>query len=133
MHASRLLLLLLSILLAAGCSSPEAGGGEAAAQTQPPEATSRLQVIVWSTASRRAVGATGTVATAGQSYDLDTRSSFQDGQLFADLTPGLYTIDVDTRYEEGKAFRVTGSENVYLEPGAQQEVTVVALDRPGNN
>lgn len=126
------LLLALSILLAAGCSSPDPGGG-ATAQTQPPAATSRLQVIVWSTVSRRAVGATGTVATAGQSYDLDTRSSFQDGQLFSNLTPGLYTIDVDTRYEEGKAFRVTGSENVYLEPGAQEDVTVVALDRPGNN
>ncbi|MCA8924142.1 MAG: hypothetical protein KDD82_20195 [Planctomycetes bacterium] len=123
-----------SLIAAVGC-----GGGPEAAGEAPPEATetptgdARLQVIVWSSTSRRAVAATGTVSGAGRSLELDTRAHSQDGQTFSNLAPGLYRVDVKTRYDEGEAHRVTGSEKVYLEPGADEDLTVVAIDHPGDN
>ena len=65
--------------------------------------------------------------------ELDTRAHSQDGQTFSNLAPGLYRVDVKTRYDEGEAHRVTGSEKVYLEPGADEDLTVVAIDHPGDN
>ncbi|MEZ6187555.1 MAG: hypothetical protein R3F62_21415 [Planctomycetota bacterium] len=127
------LALALTICAALGCSSTPDGGDGGASPSEPPGGTAQLRVIVWSTAFRRAVPATGAVSGAGQRFDLDTRGGAQDGQAFQNLAPGLYTVDVESRYDDDEAHRVTGTENVYLEPGAHEEVTVVAVDRPGDN
>jgi hypothetical protein len=123
-------LALLVAVAGSGCGSaevePEVGAG-----TRP---TASLTVVVWSTQTQRPVPATGRlVSTAdGQQRDIDTRSAPETGQVLTGLPPGAYRLQVLRRYEGTKAQAVEGTEEVYLEPGAERALTITATDKPGD-
>lgn len=119
----------VALALLAGCGSaqvePQDGVGSAR--------TASLTVVVWSTQTQRPVAATGwlTSTADGQQREIDTRGSPETGQIITGLAPGAYRLQVLRRYEGAKAQAVTGTEELYLEPGEQRELTITATDKPG--
>lgn len=120
------------LALLAGCSStPDSGELEA-----PLARTScELTVIVWSEHLQRPVAGEGVVASVGGDFEtsLNTRESPDKGQTISGLQPGRYRVRVTARYlpNSGKK-AVNGEQVIYLEPGARQQITIVAVDRKGD-
>lgn len=110
-------------LLLAGCAGPEVAPRSVVS-------TAELTVVIWSATSQRPVGGRGLlVADAdGSTRALDTRNETR-GVLLRALPPGRYAIQITHTYEGDRLRPVTGSEVVYLEPGASPTVTVVVTDR----
>lgn len=113
----------------AGCGGPEPAPDENGRGAR----TATLTVVVWSGQVQRAVPATGflTSSADGQQREVDTRPSPEAGQVFTGLAPGPYRLQVTRRYDGTRAQAVEGVEELYLEPGAALEVTIVATDKPG--
>jgi hypothetical protein len=110
--------------------------GCASTEDAPPRAveTASLTVIVWSAQMQAAVPAVGTVTSKadGTSHEIDTRSDPASGCRVAGLQPGAFEVKIARRFDRaGKPQNVDGVEQVYLEPGATKELTVVATDRGG--
>ncbi len=119
---------LLAAFGLAGCSSTPEGS-----ETSSKGRTGTLVVRAWSTVSQGPVSATGTLTSLdlGTETPIDTRQR-PEGQTLAGLAPGPYRIKIVRRYgPEGAAQNVDGFEDVYLEPGARREATVVVTDRAG--
>ncbi len=118
----------LCVALLAGCGSAEVeqervGTGQ----------TATLTIVVWSPQTQRPVAATGRLTSSadGQQRDFDTRAAPEAGQIITGLAPGPYRLQVLRRYEGAKTKAVEGTEEVYLEPGAEKALTITATDKPG--
>lgn len=125
--SGRFLLLSLVLIPLAGCA-----GSEPVLEEQNRAAT--LTVVVWSAHLQRAVGAEGTLTARadGTSRAFSTRGAPDEGQSISGLAPGAYRVQVMRRFDpSGRAQRVDGVEEVYLEPGQHAQVTVVVTDREG--
>ncbi len=118
----------LCLALLAGCGSAEVDP-ERVGTSQ----TASLTIVVWSTQTQRPVAATGrlTSSSDGQQRDFDTRATPETGQVITGLAPGPYRLQVLRRYEGAKTQAVEGTEEVYLEPGAEKALTITATDKPG--
>lgn len=119
--------LLPVLLLVLGCAGPESVAPEGTR-------TGTVHVVVWSVHLQRAVAAEGTLTSRadGTRREFATRSDPANGATITGLPAGPYRISVLRRIgADGRAQRVEGAEEVYLEPGARVEVTVVVTDREG--
>lgn len=119
---------LLPLLLLLGCAGPDPIGSDAGART------GTVSVVVWAVHSQRAVPAEGTLTSRvdGSRREFSTRTNPAEGTSITNLPPGPYRISVTRRFDAaGKAQRVEGYEEVYLEPGGRVEVTIVVSDREG--
>lgn len=110
------------------------GGSDEAPEDVGKNRRATLRIVVWSSQVQRAVPATGTlvsVAEEGFTREVDTRATPAEGQSLTGLPPGPYRIKIVKRYDGAKAVTVEGIEEVYLEPGADAELSVVVIDRAG--
>jgi hypothetical protein len=126
-------LLLLSMLLLptaqlAGCAAPDPLPGPSVSRT------ATLVIVVYSAHAQRAVAAEGTLTMRadGSTRAFDTRGTPDEGQAITGLAPGAYRVQISRRFDpSGRARRVDGVEEVYLEPGQRSQVTIVVIDREG--
>ncbi|MCO5172021.1 MAG: hypothetical protein M9894_37455 [Planctomycetes bacterium] len=119
--------LLVTLVLLAGCS-----GAEPAPERGP--RTASLDVVVWSVHGQRPVAAEGTLTSRadGNRREFNTRANPAQGTNITGLPPGAYRITITRRFDPaGRPQRVEGIEEIYLEPGARAQVTVVVTDREG--
>jgi hypothetical protein len=129
LHRTSGVLLLLGLL--AGL-----GGCASGPEESPTPATdfATLTVIVWSAQTNGPVAAIGTVTAKadGAVRDLDTRADVGSGCRLTGLSPGSFQVKIARRFDkDSKPQAVDGIEEVYLEPGATKEITVVVTDRGG--
>lgn len=120
--------LLPTLLLLIGC----AGSGPVPTEGGPRSGT--VNVVVWSVHAQRAVPAEGTLTfrVDGTRREFTTRANPAEGASVGNLPPGPYRISILRRFDPaGRAQRVEGTEDVYLEPGARVELTIVVSDREG--
>ncbi len=122
----------LALSAALALSGVGCGGGDEVPEDVGKNRRATLRVVVWSSQVQRAVPATGTitgVAEEGFTREVDTRANPAEGQSLTGLPPGPYRIKIVKRYDGAKAVTVEGVEEVYLEPGADAELSVVVIDR----
>lgn len=120
--------LLLPLLFLLGCAGSDPVPSEGGART------GTVNVVVWAVHSQRPVPAEGTLTSRldGTRRDFSTRTNPAEGATLTNLPPGPYRISVLRRFDPaGRAQRVEGYEEVYLEPGGRVEVTIVVSDREG--
>lgn len=120
--------LLPTLLLLIGCAGSEPAPIEGGART------GTVNVVVWSVHSQRAVPAEGTLTSRsdGARREFTTRTTPDAGATIGNLPPGPYRISISRRFEAGgRAQRVEGVEDIYVEPGSRVEVTIVVTDREG--
>jgi len=114
----------------AGCSGVEQVDHGAAS----PQRAASLTVVVWSAQTQRAVSADGllTFVADGTHREINTRANPAEGTSISGLAPGAYRVQIIRRADpSGRAKRVDGLEDIYLEPGQRAEVTIVVTDREG--
>ncbi|MBX3471337.1 MAG: hypothetical protein KF878_31090 [Planctomycetes bacterium] len=119
--------MLFILALLAGCSGAEP------VQERGPR-TASLDVLVWSVHGQRPVAAEGTLTSRadGNRREFNTRANPAQGTSITGLPPGAYRITITRRFDPtGRPQRVEGIEEIYLEPGARAQVTVVVTDREG--